>query len=1332
MISLLQVGPLANVSDHTLAIRAVVTKVNEVINSLGSYALLDHNHDDRYYLKAAVDQLLVGKAAAVHNHNDLYYTKTEVDAKLATKSPLVHDHDSRYYTQAEIDARFASLTVGSSSSSSDFGDLLAAGAGVPVGPANQGKIFEQRDSGDEHPLWVHRGGRWVGWAGFAGEGDGALAIGRLAFTGETHSLAVGVEAAATGDSTIALGWQARADQVYGIAVGTTSYANKWGVGIGGEAQAAGEFSTAVGPGAVAKANEAVSIGPFVFAGSQHSVSMGYTAYVDPLADYGIAIGDGAHVEGYEGVALGEASTVYAAEGTALGSNTLVNYGHDNSVALGQGSFSTGPNQVAINQRQLVSLLPVGTPPFDVQSTDLNVNLNADMLDGYHAAGLPYLPLTGGILSGPGNLRLDGVLTSTVVTGTAPFVVASTTKVVNLNADLLDGLDSSAFALAGSGAPTAARYLTLLADATLTQERVLTMSAEFTTADGGAGGNFSVSVNSINASKIAAGTFGAGTFQFQTRLDVKPAANRAYNFFTISEEVGGNLAIVNSLIAGGAPDPTFWFFEDVSSDGRQRLRQWDAGTVVNVLQVKGSSGIIGYGNGALSIGAGISATFGESSGRMILPAALSLGGVQDIGDHYGYYLATPDNTLTGYGTAGYQDLATYVTNGNTWSVSRTRPGVRYTGATHLFRVDASNGQNNPGTDVLELKADGSGEFKSTLFVDSILTAYSNVRSEVYGAAATVGIRRANGTLALPTVVLAGQIIGSVTYNGYDTTGLQTGAVVRAIVGASDFGAANRGTYLSFLNALEGSTVAAERWRINSTAGDLVPGADSTYYLGSSSLRLAGIFTAGPIYSSNYGPGNVLVGSGILNNPVQGLAVGATSTYLKVTGPSSIGWSAIDAADVTTGTFAIGRIPNIPAANVTAGTFGAGGYTFPSTLAVTTTLTVTGQITINRDGGASNNVIGTSYGGFALASLRRAEGTLALPTFTPNATIVSRYAFAGYDGAAFQTVAGVDAITTEDTGATFGASLRFLTVKTGASAIGVRWSIDGSGFWVPAADNTYSIGTGALRVKDIQFAGTLTGGSADAALIATGSFAAARLGTGTADSTTVLYGDQTFKKQPWYAQRLQGVFKVPNGSGWDFVGVASNQPVTLTNAFTNDETQADNTWSKWASGAVSGNSNGFSVSFGANVQWLPDVTIIFGTDANINNVGIWAGLFASALAPENNYSPSSHYVALRYYTQRSSADATAVDGTAFWRVVHMDGVTQGVTTSSVAVAASTKYTARFVFSSSTACKVYVNGTLVDTIAANLPATSQVLSARVSITTFAAAAKTIRGTAVWCLQN
>ncbi|MHC1728585.1 MAG: phage tail protein [Syntrophobacteraceae bacterium] len=48
------------------------------------------------------------------------------------------------------------------------------------------------------------------------------------------------------------------------------------------------------------------------------------------------------------------------------------------------------------------------------------------------------------------MTLDGQFQSTLATGTAPFTIASTTLVTNLNADLLDGLHSSAFALTAKG------------------------------------------------------------------------------------------------------------------------------------------------------------------------------------------------------------------------------------------------------------------------------------------------------------------------------------------------------------------------------------------------------------------------------------------------------------------------------------------------------------------------------------------------------------------------------------------------------------------------------------------------------------------------------------------------------------------------------------------------------------------------------------------------------------------------------------------------------------------------------------------------------------------
>ena len=61
---------------------------------------------------------------------------------------------------------------------------------------------------------------------------------------------------------------------------------------------------------------------------------------------------------------------------------------------------------------------------------------------------------------------SGAITSTVSTGSAPFVVASTTKVSNLNVDQLDGADWAAPAAIGTGTPAAGTFTALTANTSL--------------------------------------------------------------------------------------------------------------------------------------------------------------------------------------------------------------------------------------------------------------------------------------------------------------------------------------------------------------------------------------------------------------------------------------------------------------------------------------------------------------------------------------------------------------------------------------------------------------------------------------------------------------------------------------------------------------------------------------------------------------------------------------------------------------------------------------------------------------------------------------------------
>jgi hypothetical protein len=64
------------------------------------------------------------------------------------------------------------------------------------------------------------------------------------------------------------------------------------------------------------------------------------------------------------------------------------------------------------------------------------------------------------------LSATGAITSTLATGTAPLVIASTTKVANLNVDLLDGADWAAPAALGSTTPAAVSATTLSASSTV--------------------------------------------------------------------------------------------------------------------------------------------------------------------------------------------------------------------------------------------------------------------------------------------------------------------------------------------------------------------------------------------------------------------------------------------------------------------------------------------------------------------------------------------------------------------------------------------------------------------------------------------------------------------------------------------------------------------------------------------------------------------------------------------------------------------------------------------------------------------------------------------------
>lgn len=64
-----------------------------------------------------------------------------------------------------------------------------------------------------------------------------------------------------------------------------------------------------------------------------------------------------------------------------------------------------------------------------------------------------------------SITYSGQLTSTIATGTAPMVITSTTKVANLNVDLLDGADWASPLAIGTTAPQNGTFKQLLTDGT---------------------------------------------------------------------------------------------------------------------------------------------------------------------------------------------------------------------------------------------------------------------------------------------------------------------------------------------------------------------------------------------------------------------------------------------------------------------------------------------------------------------------------------------------------------------------------------------------------------------------------------------------------------------------------------------------------------------------------------------------------------------------------------------------------------------------------------------------------------------------------------------------
>lgn len=190
----------------------------------------------------------------------------------------------------------------------------------------------------------------------------------------------------------------------------------------------------------------------------------------------------------------------------------------------------------------------------------------------------------------------------------------------------------------------------------------------------------------------------------------------------------------------------------------------------------------------------------------------------------------------------------------------------------------------------------------------------------------------------------------------------------------------------------------------------------------------------------------------------------------------------------------------------------------------------------------------------------------------------------------------------------------------------------------------------------------------------------------------------------------ISKNPGATTVNFYGLAAAPTLSVTLSSTD---AADGAWLNHASGATSGNASGvIAAAFTITRRdWQPQVDFLIKMPATIT-LGRWqAGLYSASpdAAPTNIHSAFFRY------------DTTA-DGTAFWRCCTAAGIAPTVTTTTVPVAANTKYQFSIVCSSN-AVIFYINQILVAVHTTNLPTATTLLGYAARVTTLTNAARSIQ---------
>ena len=353
----------------------------------------------------------------------------------------------------------------------------------------------------------------------------------------------------------------------------------------------------------------------------------------------------------------------------------------------------------------------------------------------------------------GTLTVDGQITSNLATGTAPFAVTSTTKVSNLNVDLLDGMTTSQNNVAntvvnrdGSGNFTAGTITAALTGNASTATTLET--ARTITVDGVVDGNvsFNGSADVTITTTYADADITALAAMSGTGFVVRTAGN-TYAQRTISATASSGVTITNG--DGVAGNTTINVLSAATNAANNLvLRDGSGDFAANIITAALVGNVTGNVTGDVT---------GNADTATALETARNIGGVAFDG--------SASINLPGVNAGGNQDTSGNAATATALATSRTIGGTSFDGTADITPASATQAANLNNHDTADL-AEGTNLYYTEARVQAKLdNAYEQLRAMLNNLATATTLTlnlSADPTPGDVTVLNSGSLSGGTGY------------------------------------------------------------------------------------------------------------------------------------------------------------------------------------------------------------------------------------------------------------------------------------------------------------------------------------------------------------------------------------------------------------------------------------------------------------------------------------------------------------------------------------------------------------------------------------------